>query len=134
MINLPGYNAKAKLYESVRTAVSLKSSIPADGINLTTFLKIAIQLAKELAVIHRQQVTPNNIRPGYNLINPDTVVVKIINFGTAAQLSPKIAHPLPPGQKRDSRSSSPHKVKANLPNSISKIAIKHVNRKQSRAL
>jgi predicted ATPase/signal transduction histidine kinase len=56
-------------------------------LNIDTFLTIAIQLADALSIIHHGQVIHKDLHPGNILINPETLQVRIIDFGLASLLS-----------------------------------------------
>jgi serine/threonine protein kinase len=67
-------------------AEALAQVIPGRGLELCAFLPIAIQLAEGLEAIHRSGVTHRQIHPHNLVINPDTRVVKSIDFGMASSL------------------------------------------------
>jgi len=67
-------------------AEALALMIPARGFDHTAFLPIAIQLAKGLEAMHRSGVMYLQIHPHNIVINPDTRVVKFIDFGMASRL------------------------------------------------
>jgi PAS domain S-box-containing protein len=54
---------------------------------LTTFLKLAIDLTEILGKIHTASIIHKDINPGNIILNPDTGVVKIIDFGIATQFN-----------------------------------------------
>ncbi|MFN6498647.1 MAG: AAA family ATPase [Nostoc sp. DedQUE01] len=54
---------------------------------LTTFLPLAIALTDILGKIHAANVIHKDINPGNIVLNPDTGVVKIIDFGIATQFN-----------------------------------------------
>ncbi|MBD1834949.1 AAA family ATPase [Cyanobacteria bacterium FACHB-472] len=54
---------------------------------LATFLPLAIDLTNILGRIHAANVIHKDINPGNIVFNPDTAVVKIIDFGIATQFS-----------------------------------------------
>jgi predicted ATPase len=54
---------------------------------LSTFLGLAIDLTDILGRIHAANVIHKDINPGNIVLNPDTGVVKIIDFGIATQFS-----------------------------------------------
>ncbi len=54
---------------------------------LSTFLRLAIELTDILGKIHAAQVIHKDINPGNIVLNLDTGVVKIIDFGIATQFS-----------------------------------------------
>jgi len=61
-----------------------------------TFLKLAIQLADALSLIHHAQVIHKDLHPGNIVINPESKQVQIIDFGLASLLSreqPTVATP-----------------------------------------
>jgi len=68
------------------SGVSLKGLIPDHGFSVEMFLKIALQLAEGLDAIHMQKVIHKDIKPSNTLINQETGLVKIIDFGISSQL------------------------------------------------
>ena len=54
---------------------------------LATFLRLAIALTDILGSIHAAHVIHQDINPGNIVLNPDTGVVKIIDFGIATQFN-----------------------------------------------
>ncbi|BAY59508.1 serine/threonine protein kinase and signal transduction histidine kinase with GAF and PAS/PAC sensor (plasmid) [Leptolyngbya boryana NIES-2135] len=54
---------------------------------LTTFLELAIDITNILGKIHAANIIHKDINPGNIVLNPDTGVVKIIDFGIATQFS-----------------------------------------------
>ncbi len=54
---------------------------------LSTFLPLAIDLTDILGKIHAANVIHKDINPGNIVLNPDTSVVKIIDFGIATQFN-----------------------------------------------
>jgi PAS domain S-box-containing protein len=54
---------------------------------LTAFLRLAISLTDILSRIHAAQIIHKDISPGNIVLNPDTGVVKIIDFGIATQFN-----------------------------------------------
>ncbi|MGE5656488.1 MAG: AAA family ATPase [Actinomycetota bacterium] len=55
--------------------------------SLATFLRLAIALTDILGSIHAAHVIHQDINPGNIVLNPDTGVVKIIDFGIATQFN-----------------------------------------------
>jgi serine/threonine protein kinase len=55
--------------------------------SLATFLRLAIELTSILGEIHANHVIHKDINPGNIVLNLDTGVVKIIDFGIATQFS-----------------------------------------------
>lgn len=75
---------------------SLKEFISLCQLDLATFLKIAIQLAKTLAQLHSHHIIHKDIKPSNIIFNPETGEVKITDFSLASQLSrenPSISNP-----------------------------------------
>lgn len=62
-------------------------TFPMGYLSVETFLDIAIQLAEALSVIHYHQVIHKDLHPGNILVNPDTGLVQITDFGLASLLS-----------------------------------------------
>jgi predicted ATPase/signal transduction histidine kinase len=62
-------------------------SFPDHQLPLETFLLVAIQLADALGVIHHAQVIHKDLHPGNVVIQPDSLKVRIIDFGLASLLS-----------------------------------------------
>ncbi|MDF5729493.1 MAG: AAA family ATPase, partial [Rhizonema sp. PD38] len=56
-------------------------------ISLSTFLQLAINLTDILGRIHATHVIHKDINPGNIVLNPDTGVVKIIDFGIATRFT-----------------------------------------------
>jgi len=54
---------------------------------LSTFLELAIDITDILGKIHAANIIHKDINPGNIVFNPDTGVVKIIDFGIATQFS-----------------------------------------------
>lgn len=54
---------------------------------LTPFLKLAIDLTNILGKIHAAKIIHKDINPGNIVLNPDTGVAKIIDFGIATQFN-----------------------------------------------
>ena len=61
----------------------------ADGkkLPLDVFYLIAIRLAEILSEIHRKKVIHKDIKPENVIINPNTMDVKLIDFGISTRLS-----------------------------------------------
>ncbi len=68
-------------------AVGLRAATPPEGVDLPLFLDVALQLAAALGDIHQQRIIHKDIKAGNVLINTETKVVKVIDFGIATQLS-----------------------------------------------
>jgi PAS domain S-box-containing protein len=78
-------------------ATALSEIIPSQGVELATFLRIAVQLAEALGEIHRKNVIHKDIKPRNILINPQAEIVKIIDFGLSSQLNRENQQILSPG-------------------------------------
>jgi predicted ATPase/signal transduction histidine kinase/tRNA A-37 threonylcarbamoyl transferase component Bud32 len=65
---------------------SLKSRIPADGMDTAEFLKCAVQIAKALGELHSRQIIHKDIKPSNFIANPSTGVTKITDFGISSRL------------------------------------------------
>lgn len=65
---------------------SLSNIIPPDGLTISDFLPIAIQVSKALSEMHRNNTIHRDIKPDNICINTRTRQVKVIDFGNATQL------------------------------------------------
>ena len=65
---------------------------------INEFFNIAIQLASVLSVIHHEQIIHKDLHPGNILINPESGVVQINDFGLASLLSREQPTLAPPEQ------------------------------------
>ncbi len=79
-------NAEALIEEDFG-AVALREIIPPQGTDVPTFLRIAIQLAQALGEVHRKQIIHKDIKPRNIVVNRETLVTKLIDFGISSQLS-----------------------------------------------
>ncbi len=68
-------------------ARGLRAVIQPEGVELALFLDVALQLAAALGDIHQRRIIHKDIKAGNVLINPETKVVKVIDFGISTQLS-----------------------------------------------
>ena len=67
--------------------ISLKQYSDGKKIPLDKFYEIAIRLAEILSEIHRKKVIHKDIKPENIIINPETMDVKLIDFGISTRLS-----------------------------------------------
>lgn len=74
--------------------ISLADYLPEEGIDLSSFLPIALQLSQALEVIHQHQIIHKDICPRNILIHPDTQEIKISDFGISSQLHHETQHSL----------------------------------------
>ena len=79
-------NADALITEDFG-AVALAEVIPEDGMDIKTFLLVAIQLAQALGEVHKKGIIHKDIKPRNITINPETQTTKLIDFGISSQLS-----------------------------------------------
>ncbi|MCG8311871.1 MAG: AAA family ATPase, partial [Pseudomonadales bacterium] len=68
-------------------ALSYLKQFPHQQLPVDVFLKMAIQVADALSVIHHQQVIHKDLHPGNILITPETGQVYITDFGLATLLT-----------------------------------------------
>jgi serine/threonine protein kinase len=83
-------------------AVALAQVMPVGGFDLTAFLPIARQLAAGLVAMHHSGVMHLQIHPYNIVINPDTLVVKFIDFGMASRRTPDTQPATRPHRLEDS--------------------------------
>jgi diguanylate cyclase (GGDEF)-like protein len=99
-LRLPGAIAAYGLEEYQRTlaivfedfeAIALREwvsqSQPEGRLSITTFLPIAIKIAESLGQLHNVHIIHKDINPANIVLNPNTGVLKIIDFGISTQLS-----------------------------------------------
>ena len=67
--------------------ISLKEYANSNKIPLDKFYQISISLAEILSEIHRKKVIHKDIKPENIIINPDTMDVRLIDFGISTRLS-----------------------------------------------
>ncbi len=87
--NINGY--PAILLEYVQ-GVTVKEFFSKNKHPITTFLKVAIQIANTLAQIHQYNVVHKDINSNNIIYNLDTQEVKIIDFGISTKLNLKVQH------------------------------------------
>jgi len=63
------------------------SELKGQQLPLNKFLDIAIQLSDALSIIHHAQVIHKDLHLGNIIINPETMILQIIDFGLASLLS-----------------------------------------------
>jgi len=76
--------------------ISLKQLIP-EGFSLDRFLKLAIRLTEILGKVHQANITHRDIKPHNILLNPENDIIKITDFGIAAETLPidqEISNPI----------------------------------------
>lgn len=67
-------------------AITLKEFFQTNGISISCFLEVAIQLADILAHLHQLNIIHKDVNPSNILINAETTQVKITDFSIASQL------------------------------------------------
>ncbi len=85
-VGLESYDGVPVLVLEDFGGVSLKSRIPAEGMNTTEFLKCAVQISKALGELHSRQIIHKDIKPSNFIVNPSTGVTKITDFGISSRL------------------------------------------------
>jgi predicted ATPase/GAF domain-containing protein/tRNA A-37 threonylcarbamoyl transferase component Bud32 len=66
--------------------IDLAQFLSTTKLNISDFLKIAIQLANCLAEIHHHQIIHKDLKPHHIIINSETDLVKITDFSIASRL------------------------------------------------
>jgi len=96
--NLEPYKHGSAIVEEDFNGNSLAHQIPEGGFDQLEFLKIAIQLARGLEVIHDKNVIHKDINPSNLVYNRETGTVKFIDFGIASLLGQENILDLSPGK------------------------------------
>mgnify|MGYP002776989672 CR=1 FL=1 len=66
---------------------SLSKFLEPEKLSITTYLNIAIQIVKALEYLHQNQIIHKDIKPSNIIINSQTGIVKLTDFGIASQLN-----------------------------------------------
>lgn len=72
--------------------ITVKEFFASSRNSITTFLKVAIQIADTLAQIHQYNIIHKDINSNNIIYNPQTNEVKIIDFGISTKMSLKAQH------------------------------------------
>ncbi|GAA6622232.1 AAA family ATPase [Scytonema sp. NUACC26] len=86
-IRLETFNNQLGLVLEDFNGFSLAQRLKTEKLSLVSCLSIAIQIVQALNYLHKNQIIHKDIKPSNIIINPDTGVVKLIDFGVASQLN-----------------------------------------------
>ncbi len=86
-ISLETFENRAGLLLEDFGGQSLDQLLPTENIDLIKYLNIAIQLTKALAYLHKHQIIHKDIKPSNIIINSQTGIVKLTDFGIASRLN-----------------------------------------------
>ncbi|MEG3847384.1 AAA family ATPase [Microcoleus sp. herbarium19] len=86
-INLENFNHRTALLVEDFGGKSLHLAMREAKITLDQFLKIAIDVTKALEYLHKNQVIHKDIKPSNIIVNPQTNIVKLTDFGIASRLT-----------------------------------------------
>jgi diguanylate cyclase (GGDEF)-like protein len=65
--------------------IKLSDLIPEQGMDISTFLDIAIQITEGLGIIHGKNVIHKDLKPGNIAISPESNAIKYLDFGISTQ-------------------------------------------------
>ncbi|WP_428266294.1 AAA family ATPase [Haliangium sp.] len=82
--------------------VDLRSQLPSLRGNVQSFLGMAVQLAQGLSAIHDQDLIHKDVKPGNIVVNPESKVVKFIDFGLASECVHERRGPIGPARMEGS--------------------------------
>lgn len=85
-LDLHGFNGGLAIVMEDHDEVDLSTIIPSNGMLLHEFLFIASQLISALGELHSKGLVHKDVKPQNILINPETLILKIIDFGVSIQI------------------------------------------------
>ena len=77
-------------------ARGLDELIGEQGLSSKDFLSVALQITRALALVHRQEIVHKDIKPRNIVINPETGVAKLIDFGISSRIKREFLSVTPP--------------------------------------
>ncbi|MEN6327688.1 MAG: protein kinase, partial [Syntrophomonas sp.] len=78
--------------------ISLDQYISTSKVGIREFLYIALEITRCLDHIHKNHVIHKDINPSNIVYNPDTKVIKLIDFGIASEFSYETMHAFNPNK------------------------------------
>ncbi|GET36997.1 trifunctional serine/threonine-protein kinase/ATP-binding protein/sensor histidine kinase [Microseira wollei] len=87
VISLETFNNRLGLLLEDFGGESMSKLLPREKLSITTCLNIAIQIAKALEYLHQNQIIHKDIKPSNIIINSQTGIVKLTDFGIASRLN-----------------------------------------------
>jgi histidine kinase len=86
-LNIENLNHRIVLLLEDIGGKSLNLLLPEEKLDISNFLSIAIQVTQALEYLHQNQIIHKDVKPSNIIINPQTNIAKLTDFGIASRLT-----------------------------------------------